>query len=111
MFIESGIISEGSVNGVLSGKHYNRSIFCHKTMYEEMQRLKFESFFNQLPDEKQEQVMSFATELMDCFPEKEFHDCVESEMMEEICNDYEKYVAESSSKSRTFAFWSMYIKA
>ena len=24
MFIESGIVSEGSIKGVLSGKHYNR---------------------------------------------------------------------------------------
>ena len=111
MFIESGVVSEGSVNGVLSGKHYNRSIFCHKTMYEAMQRLRFETFFNQLVEEKQERIIMFATEMMNCFPEKRFHDCVGNEMMEEICDDYETYVAESSSKSRTFAFWSMYIKA
>ena len=48
-------------------------------MYEAMQQPRFESFFNQLVDEKQERIMSFAPELMDCFLDKEFHDCVESD--------------------------------
>ncbi|XP_047140035.1 uncharacterized protein LOC124815407 [Hydra vulgaris] len=34
IFIESGFVASGSINGVLSGKHYNLSVRCHKTLYE-----------------------------------------------------------------------------
>lgn len=40
--IESEIVAIGSVKGVLSGKHYNRSIRAHKIIYEAMERLRFE---------------------------------------------------------------------
>lgn len=46
MFIESGIVSEGSIKGVLSGKQYNKSVACHKTMYEALQRIRFEAFLD-----------------------------------------------------------------
>lgn len=39
----------------------------------------------------------------------EFSGCVQSEMMDEIRDDYEKYVAVSSSKSRTFACVLLYV--
>ena len=34
IFIESEIVASGSVNGVMNGHHYNRSIRCHKLMAE-----------------------------------------------------------------------------
>ena len=37
--IESEIIAPGSVKGVLTGKHYNRSIRVHKIIYEALERL------------------------------------------------------------------------
>ncbi len=33
--IESGIVAEGSVNGVLDGKHYNRAVRVHKCIPDE----------------------------------------------------------------------------
>ena len=32
--IEAGIVAEGSINGVLDGKHYNRAVRVHKYIYE-----------------------------------------------------------------------------
>ena len=37
--IESGVIAEGSVTGVLEGSKYNRAVRFHKLMYEALQRL------------------------------------------------------------------------
>ena len=34
IFLESGVIAEGSIEGVLSGKHYNRGIRVHKLLME-----------------------------------------------------------------------------
>ena len=42
--IESKIIAPGSVEGVLTGKHYNRSIRVHKVIYEALERLHWEEF-------------------------------------------------------------------
>ena len=61
--MESGIISEGSVKGVLTGKHKNWSVFCHKILYEAMQRLRFDAFFDQLGEVKQELFVSFMEEM------------------------------------------------
>ena len=42
--IESEIIAPGSVKGVLTGKHYNRSIRVRKVIYEALERLRWEAF-------------------------------------------------------------------
>ena len=34
IFIESEIVAQGSLNGVFSGKHYNRCIRAHKLVFE-----------------------------------------------------------------------------
>ena len=94
VFIESGIISEGSVKGVLTGKHYNRSVFCHKILYEAVQRLRFEAFFDQLDEVKQERFVSFMEEMSNSFPER-FHEYTENPVMEEIHNQYQDYILES----------------
>ena len=39
VFIESGVIAEGSVSGVLDGRRYNHAVRFHKLMYEALQRL------------------------------------------------------------------------
>ena len=38
--IESDVVATGSVNGILSREHYNRSIRAHKLIYEAMQQLR-----------------------------------------------------------------------
>ena len=42
--IESNVIAEGSVNGVLEGKKYNRAIRFHKLSYEALLRLAWKDF-------------------------------------------------------------------
>ena len=42
--IESGIVAEGSVSGVLDGKMYNRAVRVHKYIYEALMRLAWTEF-------------------------------------------------------------------
>ena len=108
MFIESGIVSEGSIKGVLSGKHYNRSVFCHKVMYEALQRLRLEAFLEYV--EEDHEMSSFIDNLAESFLEDKVLTCeIESPEMQQILKSYKLFIAESSRRSRTFAFWSMYI--
>lgn len=110
MLIESGIVSEGSIKGVLSGKHYNRSVLCHKMMYEALQRLRFEAFLDTLDEEYQESILSLIITMQDSFTEGTFQECMKSQLFDDIVIKYETFVAESSTKSKTFAYWSMYTK-
>jgi len=34
VLVEAGLISGGSLDGVISGKHYNRALHCHKAILE-----------------------------------------------------------------------------
>ena len=39
IFIGSQIVAEGSIRGVIDGKHYNRGLRAHKYLYEALMRL------------------------------------------------------------------------
>ena len=41
--IEAGIVAEGSINGVLDGKHYSRAVRVHRCIYEALLRLAWEA--------------------------------------------------------------------
>ena len=44
ILIEAELISSGSLKGVMNGKHFERSMHCHKIMYESLHRLLLEKF-------------------------------------------------------------------
>jgi hypothetical protein len=44
LLLESGLIGSGSIQGVLSGKHYDRAMHCHKVLLESLERLLLEQF-------------------------------------------------------------------
>ena len=48
IFIESQIVAEGSINGVIDGKHYNRGVRAHKYLYEALMRLAWAEFTKRL---------------------------------------------------------------
>ena len=39
IFVEAGVITPGSLQGVISGKNYSRAMACHKTMLQALERL------------------------------------------------------------------------
>ena len=62
--IESGILGEGSVNGVTDGKMYNRAIRVHKCVYEALMRIAWENFLCWINDDDKETVSVFTSEVM-----------------------------------------------
>ena len=46
VLIEAGLITFGSLKRVMSGKHYGRSVHCHKIVLEALERLLFEKFIS-----------------------------------------------------------------
>ena len=52
--LEPGVVAEGSVNGVLEGKMYNRTVRVHKLIYEAFMRLIWEQFMSLMEEDEQE---------------------------------------------------------
>ena len=48
--VESGIVAEGSITSVLSGKQYNRGVRLHKLLYEALLRLAWKGFYSWLEE-------------------------------------------------------------
>lgn len=57
--MEADLVAEGSVKGVLTGKHYNRSLRTHKVVYEAMMSILFRSFLESLPEQSQIEINNF----------------------------------------------------
>ena len=64
--IEAELVAEGSINGVLDGKHYNRAVRVHKYIYEALMRLAWAGFTNWVEEnvpEKSAMIKSFLEEV------------------------------------------------
>lgn len=44
VFLEAGLIGTGSIQGVLTGRHYEKAMHCHKVVLESLERLLIQSF-------------------------------------------------------------------
>ncbi len=64
--VESGVLAEGSVAGVLDGGRYNRGVRLHKMMYEALMRLVWQGFVPWIEENHEESkttVNSFFSEI------------------------------------------------
>ncbi|XP_065667931.1 uncharacterized protein LOC136088182 [Hydra vulgaris] len=82
--IDCGLVAEGAIKGILTGKHYYRSIMVHKIMFEALSRLRFESFLNSLDVDNRREVEDFCLLLMELHGTSKFHWYIESGLFIEI---------------------------
>ena len=112
LMVESAIVASGSINGVLSGHNYNRSIRCHKIVYEALERLRIEKFCDTLCPQKRQEFPETSRFLL-----KEFHDNKQDfstlfiGKVNEIQNMYQQFVAQINETNVTANFWGSYIDA
>ena len=52
LWVEADVVAAGSINGALSGKHYNRAIRGHKVVYEALCRIQLEDYLSSCSDER-----------------------------------------------------------
>lgn len=98
------------MKGVLSGKHYNRSVSCHKVMHEALQRLRLEAFLDTLDDDVVDSIYSFTESMRDSIFDEDVQGYVESQQFDDLVHQYENFIVETSAKSKTFSYWSIYLK-
>lgn len=75
ILIASETVATGSINGVLSGHHYNRSIRAYKLMFESLQILRWNAFLSTLSQDERQDAQSTIKQLAEvgatpAFPER-----------------------------------------
>ena len=110
IMIESQIVAEGSINGVVSGHHYNRSIRSHKLLAESLQRLRFRAFLESLSQTDERYVHALLCKIADVYPSDEFFTISSSDAFTTLISEYDLFVHRQGELNPTFAFWSSYIE-
>ena len=84
--IEAGVCASGSLDKVMSGKHFNRALRIHKVMLEALERLLLEKFEQSLP---QTEILSQeASELLLNLSKKPAHDTLQNLKENDACCSY-----------------------
>jgi hypothetical protein len=111
--IEAGIVAPSSIDGVMSGHHYNRSMRAHKLLFEALHRLRWNKFMETKSEDECQKFMNIlcnlkSVELGDAFCEF----ITDDGDIQAMLQSYESYVDQTrkvSPNSPTFDFWSSYI--
>ena len=81
--VEAGFIGTGSIHGVLSGKHYERAMYCHQIILESLERILLEQFlaqkgnadvFDNLPEQSKEKLRNLTQRPSNELLEEVVHD-------------------------------------
>lgn len=109
ILIESNVVATGSINGVMTGHQYNRSIRAHKLLFETMEILRLKAFLQSLPVNEQSDYFSLFEDLLECYSSRELSLDSTSEKTSDLLSRYNRYVDDKSANNPTFALWSSYI--
>lgn len=110
VLVESGVVGQNTVNGVMSGKFYNGSVRCHKIMHEALEIIRFQCFMDNCSPERASEIESLLCNIRDAFLNEEFYDYLESPELKGIIDEYETFIEMASKQFPTFALWSTYIE-
>ena len=115
LFVESDVIAEGSVSGVMDGRRYNRAVRLHKLVYEERMRLAWKNFFPWLEenhardvhylDEAQKSIASFHSNVS----QGSFQEVLENESCTHILKLFQVYLESLRDEHSLSAFWMSYV--
>ncbi|PIK44379.1 hypothetical protein BSL78_18773 [Apostichopus japonicus] len=109
ILIESGVIALGSINGVMNGHHYNRSMRAHKLMHDALRNLQWEAYIESVPEQERLTINDILTKLKSGFHKKEVSSIVSSNDFQSVVSSFQDFLAKMNKESPTFAFWSSYV--
>ena len=84
VLIESEVVAIGSMNGVISGKHYNRADRSHKLMSDALHRMMLQAFLHFLTEEAANKVEQVMADLQQSFPSPQYLEILNSDRFEEF---------------------------
>ena len=77
-------MAQGSLNGVVSGKHYNRCIRAHKLVFEVLERLRFEAFLDSQTTLQKSEMIGLVKEMNDNLDNEHIDGYVENPILHQI---------------------------
>jgi len=115
--VESGVIAEGSLSGVMEGRRYNRGVRFHKIMYEALMRLVWKGFRPWIEANQQESKSLIENVYQECeslhndICEKEFKQHLASPSYEKFGELFKQYMNFLRARNgKLSAFWMSYIE-
>ena len=105
VLIESEVVATGSMNGVISGKHYSRAVRSNKLMSDALHRMRLQAFLHSLMEEAANKVKQVMADLQQSFPSPQYFEILNSDKFEEFVasvgrcpiseqlNAYEKFLS------------------
>lgn len=111
VLVESGVLAAGSTRGVLTGHMYNRSMRCHKLMFESLARLQFSDFLDNCDESEKSQnirVIAIARETVQQRTSPVASPVTEG--VQQLQRDFDNYVHGKCADSPTYNFWNSYLK-
>lgn len=116
ILLEAGLISSGSLQGVLSGKHYERALSCHKIMLESLERLLLERYLeirgedSSFPTLSEDSMVQLHTTSC-CFSKETFTELQHDETITNFMTEYEQFRdrVREGDFGPTAQFWLSYI--
>lgn len=108
VLLEAGVVAHGSLNGVISGHHYNRSLRAHKLFCEALEHLRWQSFVKTLPDDERTAASNLLLQLQLSFPTDAHSRLTSGDGWAHLMGEYVAFI-QSHLHLPTFAFWSSYI--
>ena len=117
VIIESGVIEEGSVDGILTGKAYDRTVRFHKLMYEACMRLIWRGFMDWFEEENFPEYQELDILLSNInnlsyndLDSKSFNEILENDVLNAVHERFQQYLNKLRSDNGTMlAFWTSLI--
>ena len=110
ILIDSNLVAEGSLNGVFSGHHYNRSVRVMKVLYEAFYRLLVDALLSSLTPEKNKELLDRARNIREAFKRGTFFEAVQMDDFQELVLELKEFSSMRSCESPTFQYWMTFIQ-
>ncbi|KAG0716542.1 hypothetical protein GWK47_009438 [Chionoecetes opilio] len=113
--VESGVIAEGSVSGVMDGRRYNRAVRLHKLVYEALMRLAWKGFLPWLEENHSRDIHHLDGTLKNInsfhsnVSQGTFQELMESESCTHILKLFQVYLETLRDEHNLSAFWMSYL--
>ena len=108
--VEAGLCASGSIEQVMSGKHYNRSVRVHQRMLDALERMLLTSFNNSVESGQERDNLSAAVNLAFQPTAENLQNAEDSETCKTYLMEYDKFKAavRHGKFGKTSQFWLQY---
>ena len=112
---ESGILAEGSVNGFVRGKFFNRCTRLHQLIATTFEEMLFERFLNEVGNSEYDELLERIRDLtcddaptISTFLSDDFGD---NDVLKELMKEYEEFFQRviNGQLGSTAAYWAIYV--